>query len=51
MLDLRSRRGGKLRVVRLWLSVLVMAPGADKTGGIAIILFSCHRCLISKAKS
>jgi hypothetical protein len=46
-----SRRGGKLRVVTLWLSMLGMAPVADTATGMTTCLFSCHCCLISNANS
>jgi hypothetical protein len=32
-----SSRGGKLRVVRLWLSMLRITPVTEKTSGIAVI--------------
>jgi len=32
------RRGGKLRVVRLWLSMLGITPVEEKTSGIALLL-------------
>lgn len=41
------RHASKSRIVRLWLSMLGMAPTADKTNGIIIILFRCYSCLIS----
>jgi hypothetical protein len=45
------RHGGKLRLVRLGLSVLRMMPIADKTTGITVIMFSFDCCPISNASS
>ena len=46
-----SRHGGKLVVVRLWLSMLCMTGVAAKTNGVTVILFGCHCCLLSNANS
>ena len=46
-----SRRASKLRAAGLWLSTYGMTPAADRTSGKTAILFSCHTCLISCAKS
>ena len=46
-----SRRGGKLRFLRLWLSMLGVNPVAKETNWIDVMLFSCLCCLISCATS
>jgi hypothetical protein len=42
------RRGGKLRVVRLWFGHVMDDSGADKTNGITVILFICDCCQFFK---
>jgi len=44
-------RGGKLSVPRLCLRMSGMILAADKTDGMAVVLFTCQCCSISNATS
>ena len=46
-----SGRGGKLRVLRLWLMMLGMTLTSDETNRMAVVLFVCHCYFISNATS
>ena len=46
-----SRCDGTLWPLWLWLCMLGMVTVADRTSGITKILFSCHCCLISNART